>query len=248
MRSHKNSGTIIVLAALSFVVVAGAYSQDNTLTKKETDEGWKLLFDGTSTDKWKSASSESFPDKGWNVSNGELFVDNTSGRAVGGDIITKEQFIDFELSFDFKLAEGANSGLKYSVQKFSPPVPGLGSLLGPEYQILDDDRHPDAKAGRNGNRKLGSLYDLLPSHTTGALHPIGSWNTSRVVSKGDHVEHWLNGIKVLEYDISGEAYNTALQQSKFKPVKDFGKKVNGYILLQDHGNQVYYKNIKIRKL
>jgi hypothetical protein len=114
--------------------------------------------------------------------------------------------------------------------------------------VLDDDKHPDAKAGRNGDRKLGSLYDILPSSTGTAIHPIGEWNTARVISKGNHVEHWLNDVKVLEYDRGSELYKSAFSLSKFKEVPDYGKRDNGYILIQDHGNKVFFKNIKIKKI
>lgn len=219
------------------------YAQENRLSEKERSEGWQLLFDGTTMNRWKSANSDSFPSRGWIIDNGVLMIANG-----GGDIITREQFGDFEFVVDFKLTEGANSGIKYGVHIFNPPVRGLGAVLGPEYQLLDDDKHPDAKAGRNGNRKLGSLYDILPSNTTTALRPIGEWNTARIVSKGNHVEHWLNGVKVLEYERAGELYNTAFAQSKFKEVTTFGKNSTGHILLQDHGNKVFFRNIKIRTL
>jgi hypothetical protein len=114
--------------------------------------------------------------------------------------------------------------------------------------VLDDEKHPDAKAGRNGNRKLGSLYDMLPSNTISALRPIGEWNTGRVISKGNHVEHWLNGKKVLEYDKTSDAYKEAFALSKFKDVKGYGESAKGHLLLQDHGNKVFFKNIKVRKL
>ncbi len=226
-----------------FVLHSQVNAQENKLTDKEKSEGWQLLFDGSTMTQWRSANSDSFPSRGWVVENGILVIDKN-----GGDIITREQFGDFEFVLDFKLTEGANSGVKYSVQRFNPPVRSLGALLGPEYQLLDDEKHPDAKAGRNGNRKLGSLYDILPSNTSSALRPIGEWNTARIVSKGNHVEHWLNGIKVLEYERTGELYNTAFAQSKFKEVTSFGKNNTGYILLQDHGNKVFFRNIKIRKL
>jgi hypothetical protein len=250
MTSKLFTARAIVVFVFQMICLFGiAHSQsDNKLTDKEKAEGWQLLFDGISMSKWKSVGSDSFPSKGWGVADGVLFVDNESGRQLGGDIVTKERFSDFDLSIDFKLTEGANSGLKYAVHIFNPPVRGLGSVLGPEYQFLDDDRHPDAKGGRNGNRKLGSLYDILPSATGTALHPVGQWNTARVISKGNHVEHWLNGTKVLEYDKDNNVYHEAFAQSKFKEVTDFGKSPTGYILLQDHGNRVFFKNIKIRKL
>jgi hypothetical protein len=238
----------VLASFVSFLIFTYAYSQDNQLTDKEKKEGWQLLFDGKSMSQWKKPNSDSFPSKGWTVENGTVFIADAGGGQSGGDIITREQFDDFEFTADFKLTEGANSGIKYSVHIFNPPVRGLGAVLGPEYQILDDERHPDAKAGRDGDRKLGSLYDMLPSKTANVLHPIGEWNTARIVSKGNHVEHWLNGVKVLEYDKTSDAYKNAFTLSKFKEVNGYGESAKGYLLLQDHGNKVFFKNIKIRKL
>jgi hypothetical protein len=240
--------TIILSAFPILVFCCTVHSQDNRLTDREKKDGWQLLFDGTSMNRWKTASSDSFPSKGWTIDNGELSIEEAGGRQTAGDIITREQFEEFEFTLDFKLTAGANSGIKYSVHLFNPPVRGLGAALGPEYQLLDDDKHPDARGGRNGNRKLGSLYDILPSSTGKAIRPIGEWNTARIISKGDHVEHWLNGVKVLEYEKASDAYKTAFAQSKFNVVADFAKDPKGHLLLQDHGNKVYFKNIKIRKL
>jgi len=240
----------MLILSLSQLLVFGAvaYSQDNKLTDKEKNEGWQLLFDGSSMSIWRSPNADSLPSKGWTVENGILFIGENGGRQSGGDIITREQFDDFDFMFDFKLTEGANSGVKYSVHIFNPPVRGLGAVLGPEFQVLDDEKHPDAKAGRNGNRKLGSLYDMLPSNTGSALRPIGEWNTARIISKGNHVEHWLNGTKVLEYDKTSAAYKEAFALSKFKEVSGYGESTKGHLLLQDHGNKVFFRNIKIRKL
>jgi hypothetical protein len=241
---------ILILLLLNVMVFCSiGYSQDNTLTRKEKKKGWQLLFDGTSMNKWKSSSSDNFPSNGWKVENGVLMIDGEGGgHSGGGDIITREQFQDFDFTLDFKLTEGANSGIKYSVHLFNPPVRGLGAALGPEYQLLDDDKHPDAKLGRNGDRKLGSLYDILPSSTAKAIRPVGEWNTARIISKGNHVEHWLNGVKVLQYEKGNDSYNAAFALSKFKEVTGYGKNGKGYFLLQDHGNKVFFKNIKVRKL
>lgn len=246
MSTKVLANRILILSFILFVFTSLTYSQDNKLTAKEKSDGWQLLFDGTSMSKWRSATSDSFPSKGWSVENGILSIGG--GGQSGGDIITKERFNDFELSVDFKLTEGANSGIKYSVHLFNPPLLRLGGAVGPEYQLLDNEKHPNAKAGRNGNRKLGSLYDILPSTTGTALRSIGEWNTARIVSKGNHVEHWLNGTKVLEYDKSSDTYKEAFALSKFKEVKGYGESTKGYILLQDHGDKVFFRNIKIRKL
>jgi hypothetical protein len=224
----------------------------NTLTEQEKKDGWKLLFDGKTNEGWRSATAEEFPKKGWTVKDGELVVGTSGGgqSQAGGDIITKERFSNFELTVDFKTSSGCNSGIKYLVQanKGTGGAASLGAMIGPEYQILDDANHPDAKLGRNGNRTLGSLYDLIPAATTKKPNPIGQWNTARVVVKGNHVEHWLNGDKILEYERGTPAFKGLVAQSKFKVIPDFGEWPDGHILLQEHGSLVAFRNIKIRVL
>ncbi len=167
-----------------------------------------------------------------------------------GDIVTSGEYSDFDLMFDFKLTDGANSGLKYFVVEQKPKP--KGSAYGLEYQVLDDDKHPDAKMGRDGNRTVGSLYDLIPASGKKA-NPIGEWNTGRVVSKGNHVEHWLNGNKVVEYERGSATFRDAVALSKYKAPSynadgRFGEAPKGHILLQDHGNRVYFRNIKIKTM
>jgi len=221
----------------------------NNLSAFEKANGWKLLFDGKTNRGWKGAYKNSFPDKGWEIKDGVLKVLSSEGReaANGGDIVTKEKFSAFDLSFDFKLTPGANSGLKYFVT-LSENNPG--SAIGLEYQILDDSLHPDAKMGINGNRTLASLYDLIKAQKTSRfIRQPGGWNTGRiVVYPNNHVEHYLNGIKILEYDRGSQAYRDLVAISKYKVWKDFGEAKEGYILLQDHGNEVSFRSIKIRKL
>ncbi|HEY9165335.1 MAG TPA: DUF1080 domain-containing protein [Candidatus Kryptonia bacterium] len=219
----------------------------NTLTEKELKEGWKLLFDGKTTNGWRGAYRDTFPEKGWEVRDGMLIVEASGGgeAANGGDIVTVDEYSSFDLMVDFKLTEGANSGIKYFVtekQKKSP-----GSAIGLEYQLLDDARHPDAKLGLNGNRTLASLYDLFPA-VNKHPNPIGAWNTARILVKGMRVEHWLNGIKVLEYERGGKEFLAHKAESKFKDMPDFGIAAKGHILLQDHGYQVFFRNVKIRIL
>jgi hypothetical protein len=220
----------------------------NTLTQQEIKDGWKLLFDGKTTNGWRGAKLDKFPMFGWVVENGELTVLEAGGAESrnGGDIVTVDQYGNFELSVDFKLTPGANSGIKYFVVNIEPNRPG--SAIGLEYQILDDARHPDAKKGIDGNRTLGSLYDLIPASTDKPVKPIGEWNQARIIVNGKHVEHWLNGKKILEYERGSEAFLTHKAQSKFKNMPGFGEAPEGHILLQDHGNRVSYRNIKIRVL
>lgn len=245
----------IVFAACLLPVSAADTVTANSLTKDEKAAGWRLLWDGKDADGWRSAKSESFPKKGWEIKDGNLTVLSSDGgeSTAGGDIISKDRFSEFELLVDFKITQGANSGIKYFVQPNLRPIDKVtgkptpvGSAIGVEFQILDDDRHPDAKLGRNGNRKIGSLYDLIPAATTKKVNPIGEWNTARILVKGNHVEHWLNGEKVLEYERGSEDYRSIVAKSKYKNIPEFGEWADGHILLQDHGNQVSYRNIKIR--
>jgi len=219
----------------------------NTLSREEKQEGWKLLFDGTTMNGWRGAYLDSLPAKGWEVKDGILIVQASGGgeAAYGGDIVTLEQYSSFELVVDFKMTEGANSGIKYFVTEQRPKTPG--SAKGLEYQLLDDARHPDAKLGINGNRTLASLYDLIPA-TNKTVHPIGRWNRARIVVRGNHVEHWLNGIRVLAYERGGKEFLAHKAESKFRDLEGFGEAPKGHILLQDHGDRVFFRNIKIRIL
>jgi hypothetical protein len=223
--------------------------QHNNLTNYEKQDGWKLLFDGKTSAGWKGAYKDHFPDNGWVIKNGVLTVLSSGGKepAVGGDIVTKEKFSAFDLSFEFKLTPGANSGVKYFAT-----TPGTipGSAIGLEYQLLDDSLHPDAKLGRDGDRTLASLYDLIKAKKEKRfIRPIGQWNLSRIiVYPNNHVEHYLNGVKVLEYERSSKEYRDLVAISKYVIYKDFGEGKEGYILLQDHGNEVSFRSIKIKLL
>lgn len=222
-------------------------SSDNTLTRKEKKDGWALLWDGKTTEGWRGAKLDAFPEKGWVVEDGVLKVlaGNGGESTNGGDIITTRLYKNFILKVDFKITEGANSGIKYFVD---PTLnKGAGSAIGCEFQVLDDQRHPDAKLGVKGNRTLGSLYDLIPAPEDKPFD-INAWNTAMVVVEGNHVEHWLNGVKLLEYERNNQEWNALVAYSKYRDWPNFGNCEEGYILLQDHGDEVWYKNIKIKEL
>jgi hypothetical protein len=178
----------------------------------------------------------------------------TSESAAGGDLLTRDRFSSFELRVDFRLTPGANSGIKYFVQPDLRPITATGepaatgSAIGCEFQLLDDERHPDAKLGRDGNRTLAALYDLIPPAAGKPARPIGDWNTARIVARGSHVEHWLNGTRVLEYDRDSDAFRALVQQSKYKNLPHFGEWRDGHVLLQEHGSEVSFRNVKIRVL
>lgn len=217
----------------------------NNLCEVEKKQGFKLLFDGESTECWKSAITGEFPTKGWEVKDGVLSVLSSGGDASkkGGDIITKKEYGPFELKFDFMFTKGANSGVKYGIGNNGP---GLGL----EYQILDDKVHPDAKKGVVGNRTMSSLYDLIPStkeprFTKGA----NEWNRGRIVVYPDgKVQHWLNGRKVVEYQKGGNIYKALIARSKYAKYEGFGLAEKGPILLQDHNDNVHFRSLKIREL
>ena len=221
---------------------------ENTLTEAEKQGGWRLLWDGKTTEGWRSAKGDKFPDHGWHIKDGVLTVEGAAGAESGngGDIVTRDNYSNFELLADFKITPGANSGFKIFVD--TDLNKGAGSAIGLEYQILDDERHPDAKLGRDGDRTMASLYDLIPAAATKKPNPIGEWNTARIVSRGHHVEHWLNGQKVLEYERGSKEFRDLVAISKYAHWGNFGELPEGPILLQDHGNEVSFRNVKIRVL
>jgi len=244
----------VAICSISLFLLVGTAAQTiasrhNYLTATEKQQGWQLLFDGKTSKGWHSAKGTPFPKKGWQIKGGELTVLASDGKEAqnGGDIVTDEQYSAFDLTFEFKLTPGANSGVKYFVtldEKVS------GSAIGLEYQLLDDELHPDAKLGRDGDRKLASLYDLIPSDKPATcIKPIGEWNIGRVVVYPDNrVEHYLNGVKVLQYVRGSQSFRDFVAISKFKPFPNFGEAKQGHILLQDHGNQVSFRSIKIKQL
>ena len=226
-----------------FLIVETGFAQINTLSEKELKQGWKLLFNGKNLDGWTSVGKDTPPEKGWDIENGILTV-NKGGPQKGGDIITKEQYSDFELIVEFRLTKGANSGIKYFFTWYEK-----GGWLGLEYQVLDDDVHPDGKLGRDGNRLQAGLYDMFPPAKNKKDNPVGEWNKARIVAKGTKVDHYLNGKKVLSFDRKSDQYKEAFLLSKFKDCEPmFGDVEKGYIQLQEHQDEVSFRNIKIRVL
>ena len=227
-----------------------ANSMTNTLDPHEQALGWRLLWDGETTTGWRGAHMESFPAQGWRIEDGLLTVLESGGgeAAHGGDIVTVEEFSAFELQLDFRLSEGANSGIKYFVTEQYGNT--RGSAIGVEYQLLDDQRHPDAKLGRDGNRTLSSLYDLIAAEKQPRfVKPPGEWNHARLVVRPDRsVEHWLNHQLVLSYVLGSEAFARLVAISKYRNWEGFGDWESGHLLLQDHGNEVSFGNIKLRDL
>lgn len=221
----------------------------NSVSEQEKKNGVRLLWDGATTKGWRGAYKTAFPSKGWQIQDGVLSVMKSAGGESenGGDIVTEEEFSAFDLQFQFRLTEGANSGVKYFVTEKEG---NTGSAIGLEFQILDDEKHPDAKLGVVGNRTIASLYDLIPSiKNPRGLKKIGEWNNGRIVVYPDNrVEHWLNGYKVVEYQRGTPIYQALVARSKYAQWENFGMAPSGRILLQDHGDEVSFRSIKVKRL
>ena len=231
---------ITFLAASTMQAAAQNSTAANTLTAAEKAAGWTLLFDGHSLDGWRAYKKPDAAGLRWKVDDGSLSLPaQTAAGTRSGDIISKDTFEQFELTVDWRIAPGGNSGIKYFI------LEDLDSAIGHEYQVIDDERHADAKIGPH--RQTAAFYDVLPA-TDRPMKPAGEWNTTRIVVRGQTVEHWLNGKKVLQYELGSPALKAAIAKSKFKGIARFGTRQNGHILLQDHGNQVWFRSIKIRRL
>lgn len=220
---------------------------DNSVSALEIQEGWKLLWDGKTTEGWRGAKLTTFPEGGWKIENGILKVLNSDGAEStnGGDIVTIKKYKNFELSVDFKITDGANSGIKYFVD--TDLNKGAGSSIGCEFQILDDQNHPDAKLGVKGNRTLGSLYDLIAAPSDKFFRKT-DFNNARIVVNGNKVQHYLNNKLTVEYERNTQMWQALVNYSKYSIWPNFGNAEEGNILLQDHGNEVWFKNLKIKEL
>ena len=234
MRLFLTAGILLV----SQGALAQGSSAPNQLSPDEQKAGWRLLFDGRTNAGWRGFRQSGFPADAWAVRDGCLQRTATgTGDPHGRDLVTLDTFSDFDLQFEWRIAPGGNSGVKYFVtEERKDPI-------GHEYQVIDDRRHPDAKAGPH--RQTAAFYDVLPSALDKTLRPAGAWNQSRILAEGSHVEHWLNGQKVLEYELGSPALKAAIARSKFKHVAGFGTRIEGRILLQDHGDEICYRSLKI---
>lgn len=228
-----------IFAAIILMSSAVISSAQNTLTPKEKKEGWQLLFDGKTTKGWKSWKSDKVTDR-WKVSNGELYLDKSVTN--GGDILTEKEYKDYELALEWKISACGNSGIMFNVvedEKYQNTY-----HTGPEMQVLDNTCHPDAKIIKH---RAGDLYDLI-SCSKETVKPAGEWNQVRIVSKNAKMEFWLNGTKVVEFTMHTPEWDKMVASSKFKTMPDFGKALQGHIALQDHGDAVWFRSIKIREL
>ena len=226
----------------------------NRLTSAEAAAGWRLLFDGRTLEGWRGLGRDTVPSAHWRVEEGTI-AKVASGRVPlaadgqplsGGDLMTVGAWRDFELVFDWKVSVGANSGVKYNVdERLSTTLEPPNAAKGFEYQVLDDDRHED---GKLPSHRAGALYDLVAPNARKALRPVGEWNRSRIVLRGDHGEHWLNGEQVVAYDLGTPAMDSLLGSSKYHPIPWFAARRRGHIVLQDHGDAVWFRDIKLREL
>lgn len=216
------------------------------------DTSWRPLFDGSTFDGWRGLGYDSVPTSHWRIENGairrvpsgEVPRMKDGQPATGGDLMTKDTFHDFELTWDWKISRAGNSGVKYNVsEEISIAAAPNHAALGFEYQILDDSLHEDNKVP---SHRAGALYDLIAPDANKTLKPAGEWNNSKIVLRGNHGEHWLNGSKVVEFDLGTPRMDSLLAASKYRSIKNFAQRRSGHIVLQDHGDEVYFRNIKIR--
>lgn len=238
MKTFLNLGLSAFVGAWLMTGCASSSCCDDGSCPVPTKTAWKPLFDGKSLAGWRAYNKTATPPgPGWVVENGIL---KKKDKVAGGDIITEKKFNNFELAWEWKVMPGANNGVKYLVTEERPTAPGH------EYQMLDDERHPDGKIGPK--RQTASFYEVIAPVADRPTKPAGEWNTSRILLQGNHVEHWLNGKKVVEYELGSDAVKAAVALSKFKNAKGFGEKIEGHIMLTDHQDEAWFRNMKIREL
>lgn len=225
-----------ILLALATITAIAFADAPNTLSADEQAAGWKLLFDGKSTTGWRAIGKDEFPAKGWVVEEGSI---KHIGKGGGGDIVTSEDYESFELTWEWKIAEAGNSGVKYN-------LPNRNQGVGCEYQMIDDEKHPDGVKGGKSHQ-TAALYDLIAPGER-KLKPVGEWNSSRLLVNGNHVEQWLNGMKTVEFELGSEEFKALVAKSKYRNNVKFALKVKSPILLQDHGDEVSFRSIKLRVL
>lgn len=234
---------LLALILFAFTPTDSSVGQDENKSSKIRTNDWEILFDGTGVDKWRGKTEDGFPQKGWKIENGQLFL----AEKGGGDIVTKETYSDFELVFQFNLTENANSGIKYFVGTLVNQETGNKMINGPEYQIIDDYNNIDIKDDPNGLSSTASVY-LLYAPENKKLLPPGQWNSGRIIAKNGRVEHWLNGVRVVKYKRGSKDFLNRKAETKFKNDVNYGELESGHILLTDHNDLVYFKEIKIRRL
>jgi hypothetical protein len=254
MRIRKSMFLAVIVVASSSASLAAQQPGPNGLSVRERAAGWKLLFDGSTFAGWRGLGYDTVPGVHWNIVQGAIHkIPDTSvprlpdGQpAVGGDLMTASSFRDFELEFEWKVAPGANGGLKYNVsEELSMKNAPNHAALGFEYQVLDDDLNEDNKVPTH---RAASLYDLLTPNENKRLMPVGQWNKSVIILKGNHGEHWLNGAIVVRYDLKSARMDSVVAASKYKSIAGFADKREGHIVLQDHLDEVWYRSIKIREI
>ena len=226
-----------VVTVLSLAAAVAVAAEPNTLTSEEKADGWKLLFDGKTTNGWVGIGKTAFPEKGWSVVDGTLYHMKGAG---GGDIVTADKYENFELTWDWKIGFASNSGVKYN-------LPDSNKNIGFEYQLLDDENEPDGKRGGRLHQ-TASLYDLIEPPADKDIKPIGEWNSSKLIVNGNHVEEWLNGKKTVEFEMGSDDMKERIAKSKYKKVEGFGVKIASPILLQDHGGDIWFRSIKLKAL
>lgn len=235
---------ILIVAIVAAAIVNQRYQKSGFTAGKNDTVKWEVLFNGKDLSHWRQAYKDSVPPAGWVIENNTLSVQK--GRK-GGDIITSETYQNFELVFEFKLTKEANSGIKYHVNLIENSQTHKASMMGIEYQIIDDYNHPEIKDDPNGLSSTGAAYLLYPP-VGKKLKPAGEWNNGKIIVKGNYAEHWLNGIKITSYFTGTDEFGAKVAQTKFRDYPDYAKSNSGYIMLTDHGDQVYFRDIKVRRL